>query len=371
MAVLAMYNAVVAIEGGYEPYAAHIRPRPGADVRAAVATAAYLTARARVAPSRIAYLDHQYAAYLAGIADGRSKTEGIDVGVAAATGMLDLRANDGFANAVLYQCRTVPPPPESSSPTPAVPPTLALRSQWTQIFAQVTPFTFSDSSRFRPDGPGPLTSKTYTDDFVETRDYGRLDSMLRSPEQTDIAYFWAEHPYVHWNRNLIGLASSRNLSILDTARLFAIVHTAAADATISGFEAKYHYAAWRPRTAIPRADSDGNLATDADPTWIPLLTVNHPDTHRAMHSGPPQSLTPSPRSSATDKVRWTIRTSKTAVPQVMQTERTYHDLNALTREIDDARVWAGLHWRHSMRDGAEIGHRVASHVAGNFFRATQ
>ena len=236
---------------------------------------------------------------------------------------------------------------------------------------QVTPFTFSDSSRFRPDGPGPLTSKTYTDDFVETRDYGRLDSRLRSPEQTDIAYFWAEHPYVHWNRNLIGLASSRNLSMLDTARLFAMVHTAAADAVISGFEAKYHYAAWRPRTAIPRADSDGNFATDADPTWIPLLTVNHPE-YPSGHAFWSAAVTDAIASFfGTDKVLWTIRTSKSAVPQVMQTERTYHDLNALTREIDDARVWAGLHWRHSMRHGAEIGHRVASHVAENFFRATQ
>jgi len=146
MAVLAMYNAVVAIEGGYEPYAAHIRPRPGADVRAAVATAAYLTARARVAPSRTAYLDHQYAAYLAGIADGRSKTEGIDVGVAAATGMLDLRANDGFANAVLYQCRTVPPSPGEFEPDAGCPAHPGAPQPVDANLGQVRPFTFSSTS---------------------------------------------------------------------------------------------------------------------------------------------------------------------------------------------------------------------------------
>ena len=37
-----------------------------------------------------------------------------------------------------------------------------------------------------------------------------------------------------------------------------MVHTAASDAIIAGFEAKYHYRAWRPRTAIPEADLDGN-----------------------------------------------------------------------------------------------------------------
>lgn len=70
----------------------------------------------------------------------------------------------------------------------------------------------------------------------------------------------------------------------------------------------------------------------------------------------------------TNKVAWTIVTSKSAVPQVVQTERTYDSLNALTREIDDARVWAGLHWRHSMRHGDQIGRKVASHVVQNFFR---
>ena len=104
-----------------------------------------------MAPSRIAYLDHQYAAYLAGIADGRSKTEGIDVGVAAATGMLDLRANDGFANAVLYQCRTVPPSPGQFEPDAGCPAHPGAPQPVDATLGQVTPFTFSDSS-----GSGPM-----------------------------------------------------------------------------------------------------------------------------------------------------------------------------------------------------------------------
>jgi len=59
------------------------------------------------------------------------------------------------------------------------------------------------------------------------------------------------------------------------------------------------------------------------------------------------------------------------VPQVVRTERTYDDLDAITREIDDARVWAGLHWRNSMRDGDRIGRKVAQHVVRHFFRPTQ
>jgi hypothetical protein len=235
----------------------------------------------------------------------------------------------------------------------------------------VRPFTFSDPAVFRPNGPDPLTSKAYTADFIETRDYGRTDSAVRTPAQTDVAYFWAEHPYVHWNRNLIGLARSRGLDVVQTARLFALVHTAAADAAIVGFEAKYHYASWRPRTAIPRADTDGNPDTDADPTWQPLLLVNHPE-YPSGHGFWSTAVTDAVAAFfGTNKVTWTLVTSKAAVPQLVQTERTYDDLNALMREVDDARVWAGLHWRHSMRHGAQAGRRVAAHVARHFFTAAR
>jgi hypothetical protein len=365
MVLLAVYDAVVAIEGGYQPYAGAITAYPGADVRAAVATAAYLTARARVAPSQHAYLDTEYASYLASIPDGQAKSDGVDVGEAAATAMLTLRANDRFENVVLYQCSSSPPPAGEFEPNGGC----SIQPVDVKV-AQIIPFTFSDPNQFRPDGPDPLTSNAYTEDFIETRDYGRADSLFRSSEQTDIAYFWSEHTYVHWNRNLINLAISRGLSVRETARLFAMVHTAAADAIIAGFEAKYHYATWRPRTAIPRADTDGNADTDADPTWIPLLSVNHPE-YPSAHGFWSTAVTDAVASFfGTNKVTWTISTSQSAVPQVIQTERTYYSLNALMREVDDARVWAGLHWRHSMRHGDQIGRKVASHVVRRFFRPT-
>ena len=368
MVVLAMYDAMVAIEGGYAPYAARIPSWPGADARAAVATAAYLTARARVAASKIAYLDQQYVAYMADIHDGQSKDDGVTVGVEAARALLALRDGDGFSNVVPYQCSAVPVPagefePDTGCPTqPGAPQPVDVK------LGQVRPFTFTNPAVFRSNGPDPLTSNSYTHDFEETRDYGRIDSPYRSLEQTDIAYFWAEHPYVHWNRNLVGLARARQLSPIQTARFFAMVHTAASDAAIAGFEAKYHYMTWRPRTAIPRADTDGNPDTDADPAWKPLLTVNHPE-YPSGHAFWSTALTDAIAAFfGTHKVRWTLTTSKTAVPQVVQTERTYENLNALMREIDDARVWAGLHWRHSLRHGAQIGRGVASHVVQNFFQ---
>ena len=359
---LAVYNAVVAIEGGYEPYKKPVQAPQGADLTAAVATAAYRAARGRVAQSQFAYLDEQYASYMKGIPAGRAKIDGIEVGEAAAAGILALREGDGFANPVDYQCSATPPPagefePDGGCGTQPV----------DAKIAQVTPFTFNDPAQFRPDGPDALTSNKWVEDFNEVKDYGRADSSVRTKEQTDLVYFWSEHGYVHWNRNLINLAIARDLGVVDTARLFAMAHTAASDAAIAGFDAKYFFRVWRPRTAIPRAAEDGNPGTEPDPTWAPLLKVNHPE-YPAGHAFFSTALTEAvAKFFGTDKVEWTIETSQAAVPQVVQTKRTYKSFKALMDDVDDARVWAGLHYRNSMRDGATIGSQVAKHVAKNYF----
>jgi hypothetical protein len=360
---LAVYNAVIAIRGGYQFYGPPISAPHGADVSASVATAAYRTARSRVDSSQTAYLDTQYQTYMGNIHDGQAKNDGIQVGEAAAKTILDLRANDGFNNVVDYQCSSDPPPPGEFEPNGGC----GTQPVDAKV-GQITPFTLVDPSCFRPGGPNPLTSKGYTKDFVETRDYGRADSTVRTMEHTDIAYFWSEHAYVHWNRNLIGLAVSSGLNVRETARFFALVHTSAADAFIAGFNAKYFFRSWRPRTAIPRADTDGNPDTDPDPTWTPLLTVNHPEYPSAHGFFSNAILDAVAKYFHTRRITWTLETSKDAVPQLIKTERTFQNLDDIRRQIDNARVWAGLHWRHSMQDGDQIGREVAERVFENYFR---
>src|SRR6266403_806873 len=360
---LAVYNAAMAILGGYQSYGSPITAPHGADVRAAVATAAYRTARVRVASTQVAYLDSQYQTYLTTIPGGQAKDSGIQVGEAAAAALLLLRANDGFSNVVLYNCSSTPPPPGEFEPNGGCG-TQPVDAK----LAQVTPFTLVDPSCFRPGGPNPLTSENYTEDFIETRDFGRADSTVRTPEQTDIAYFWSEHAYTQWNRNLINLAITYQLSVRETARFFALVHTASADSLIVGFNAKYFYRAWRPRTASPGADTDGNPDTDPDPSWNPLLTVNHPE-YPSAHAFWTSALTEIvAKYFGTRSLLWTMTADKTAVPQLVQTQRTYRNLRAILRESGNARIWAGLHWRHSIHDGDEIGHAVAEHVFENYFR---
>jgi len=359
MVQLAVYDSVVAIEGGYRPFAAAISAPQGADVRAAVATAAYLTARARVAASQIPALDNAYQTYMANIPNGLAKSDGVNVGAAAAAAVLALRANDGMANVVLYVCSSDPAPAGEFEPDGGC----NTQPAGTNV-GQIQPFTFRNPAQFRPDGPDPLTSNAYTEDFIETRDFGRSDSTVRTPDQTDIAYFWQN---VNTHQGLTDLAISRGLSIQETARFLAMVYTAAADSNIAGFEAKYFYRSWRPRTAIPRADTDGNPDTDRDLTWAPLISVNHPE-YPSAHSYSSTAITDTmARFFGTNKVTWTLTATQTSPPHLVRTERTYHDLNALMREIYDARVWAGLHWRHSMMHGAQIGRKVSKYVCDNFF----
>ena len=361
---LAVYDAVVAIEGGFEPFQTTLDAPAGADVRAAVATAAYRSARGRVAPSQHPYLDEKYTAYLAAIPEGRAKTDGVAVGEATAAGILTARQNDNSTNSATYTCSADPPPvgefvPEGGCGT-------APNDVKT---AQVVPFTFANPAQFRPPGPPPLTSARWAADFEEVKTLGGRDSAVRTADQTDVVYFWSEHPYVQWHRNLTAIATSRNLGVRDTARLLAMIFTSASDAGIAGFEAKYHFRAWRPRTAIPAAESDGNAATTADATWTPLLSVNHPE-YPSGHSFEVGAITEAMRTFfGTDEVEVTLDVNKAAVPKVVKERRTYPSLSGIPLEVDNARIWGGLHYRHSMDDGKVLGTTVARHVLGTHFRA--
>ena len=357
---LAVYDAVMAIEPGFKPYAAAIPAPSGADVRAAVATAAYRVARPLVIPAQSTLLDARYEAYMAGIPDGAGKTAGIGVGQSAAAAIQGLRANDGSSTVVLYECRTNPPPVGRFEPDGGC------NTQPLGVNGgQIRPFTLPNGAMFRPLGIDPMTSLGYLEDFNEVRDLGRANSTIRTAEQTDIAYFWQ---VVDQHGAFVTLATSRGLNVRDTARYFALVYTTGSDAVIAGFDAKYYFNFWRPRTAIPLANLDGNPETAPDATWTPLISVNHaeyPSGHSFITSS---ILDATYRFFGTSKLTWTYTAPRAAAPQLVKTERTYTDLGAIMREVTEARIYAGLHYRRSMQHGAEIGRKVAAYVYDNFFQ---
>ncbi len=349
----AMYDAVVAIKGRFEPFAITPGGARPANPRAAVAAAAHDVLVARV-PAQAAYVDAEYEEYLESIPDGQRKVNGIAVGQRVAAGLLALRADDGFDNEVPY---TQPKPgPGVFEPTPPPPNPVDVK------LAQVRPLTFDSPSRFRPEGPSPLSSTVYAADLAEVAALGRVDSTVRTPEQTETARFWAENTYIQWNRNLRRLAVEQGLDLVETARMMAMVHVAAADAVIGCFDAKYHYLWWRPVHAIQRADTDGNPDTEPDPTGTPLLVVNHPE-YPSAHACWTKAVTSTLAAFfGTGQVSFTLDSTITG------TTRHYRRFGAPMREVFVARIYAGLHFRDSMTDGRQLGRGVARHVACNFFQ---
>jgi hypothetical protein len=349
----AIYDAVVAIEGGYRPYAITPTVPPNASVEAAVAAATHRVLVGRF-PDQQPTLDAVYVAYLEGIADGEAKTNGLVVGEQVGIGMLLRRANDGLDSNVPY----VQPSsgPGVYEPTAPVTP-LGAR------LPRVMPLALESASQFRPSGPPALTSGEYAREFDEVRAFGRVDSNVRSAEQTALARFWTDHDIPQWNRNLLRLAEARSLTAIETARMLAMAHVAGGDAMIGCFDAKYHYLSWRPIHAIRRADTDGNSQTDADPTWQPLLpTPNHPE-YPSAHACHTTSI-----AEALEGFFGPGQTRFSLDSLVTGETRVYDRFKDVVDEVNNARVWAGFHFRYSDEDGSKLGRRVARFVVRNLFQ---
>lgn len=349
----AVYNAVVAIEGGYQPYQSNIDPAPGASVDAAVATAAHHVL-AHYFPSQQAMLDAEYAAYMATIADGAAKTAGIEVGSEAATELIALRQNDGL-NANIGFTMPTPGPGVWQLPAgvnPLVP--------W---MSKLRPFMLESPDQFRPNPPSDLSSSEWAEQYNEVLTYGHRDSLARTPEQTTVARFWASVPVVQYNTAYQLIATTRGLGALETARLMAMGNMVGADALIGCFDAKYYYLFWRPQFAIPQGNTDGNAETVADPTFVPLLgTPPHPEypaAHGCATSAQAEVFT---EFLGTQQIEVDIPST---VPGIAV--RHYTSANDLRNEIIDARVWGGIHYRSSGVTGANLGRKVAHWTLKRYF----
>jgi hypothetical protein len=348
----AIYDAAVAVSGGYQPYRVSPVVPPGASLDAAVATAAHRVL-VGLFPGQQADLDAAYDASLAGIPEGQSKADGIAAGEQVGAGILDLPAIDGLNSTVPY----VQP-----APGPGVyEPTASATPLGTKL-PLVVPLALEAASQFRPDGPSPLSSEEYAADLEQVKQLGRLDSAVRTEEQTRIALFWTDHDIPQWNRNLVRLAAQRGLAPVETARMLAMVHVAGSDAMIACFDAKYHYLSWRPVHAIRRADTDGNPLTERDQTWQPLRTTpNHPE-YPSAHACHSTALAEALESAFGGNVPFSLDSLVTGET------RSYERFKDVVQEVNRARVWAGFHFRNSDQEGSTLGRKVGRFVVKNFFQ---
>ena len=350
---LAMYDAVVAIAGGFEPYAVTpVSPAAGAS-HAAAAGAAGCTVLAGLFPNRSAQYAADCAPFQAGAGADEAANKGITLGIEVGLGMLAERADDGRDTTENYT-----PTGEVGHFAPAVAGNPALH-----FAPYMRPFTLTSVQQFRADGPPDLTSATYAEDLEEVMRLGRAGGAELDAEQQDIARFHTENPNVFWPRNLRPLLARP--TVLENARLAAMLYTAFGDQTIACFESKYYFDAWRPRTAIPMADVDGNPATTADPAWAPFVgTPNHPE-YPAAHACAGGVVA--------EVLKSYFKTPKVALSWTSTVTGTTHEFDSvhdMVRELKVARIYGGMHFRFSSDHGATLGKRVGQWVTRNYFKPT-
>jgi len=351
---LAVHDAVVAIEGRYQPYIRQPRPRGRLSSEAAAATAAYLVLR-HYFPTSAATLAVDHTATLAAIPDGTAEARGVEVGTVAAANLISARENDGRNAAITFDQTPAPgvwrPTPDAFAPM-AVP--------WLGF---VEPLALRSPTQIRLPGPDPLRSRAYARDFAEVKAYGALNGSARSPEQTETALFWNANSVIQYQVTLRDQVVRRGLDIVAAARAFGLLSTAMGDAAIACWRSKYDYGYWRPITAIRLADTDGNPATAPDPAWASLAqTPPYPD-YTSGHACLTGALT------GTLGYLFGRRGLDLVLSStVTGTTRHYDSLAALDRDTQNARIWLGLHFRRAMTDGLRIGHGAAAWVTAHELR---
>jgi hypothetical protein len=355
-ASVAMYDAVVAIRGGFRPYALMRRPAGTrhASVPAAAATAAYTVLKHYFPAS--AHLDAEYQASLAEVPDGTSEDHGVVVGDAAAQALIALRTDDGLDKLNGRQLSPTPAPGVWRPTPPTFLPMLA------PGLGFVRPMVLTSPTQLSLPGPSKLGSAVYARDFNEVKRMGSIDSATRTPAQTQTALFFSDNPLVQYQAGMRALATEHGLGSVATARMFALVDTGTADAMISCWRAKYDYAFWRPITAIALADTDGNAATTADSGWAPLSTTPPYPEYTSGHACVTGSV-----SRGLSILFGADHIDLTVSSAVTGTTRHYQKAETLNRQTKDARIWLGLHFRTAMNDGNNLGQRAAAYVAAHAF----
>jgi hypothetical protein len=365
---VAVYDAVVAIRGGYDPFIVdNVAAPAGADINAAIATAAYRVGitRVNVTPGDTARATYtsQYNTFMAGIPDSQAKTDGAAVGEAVAQAVLAARANDNFYNTGTY---ANPPADPGVWQSVAVTNDFATAGAADQQMRFVIPLTAATPDARRAPAPLNLHSHRYAVDFAETQSYGEKTSTTRTPAMTDSVQFWTESGFTLWSRNARNIVIANQLDEVESARALAAFGVATGDAMLACWDSKYHYMFWRPWQAIHRADEDGNRRTNPQAGWIPTVRANHPE-YPAGHGCYGGAATAALKKVFGDGAYTLSSTGAQVVGWPVVPTRSYDSLRDIVEDTADARVWGGLHFRTTMDKSARWSKQVAKDaICGSF-----
>jgi hypothetical protein len=356
---LAVFEAVNSIVGDYEPYLGMTGPQ-GASPNAAAATAAHGVLVALHSASN-AVLTAKLVLSLAQIPDGPAKEAGIAVGEQTALAMLAARANDGAATA-----QSVPYTPGTNpGDWQPAPPTFTVASQ--PGWGLVLPFGLEAGSQFRLPPPPPIGSGRYALDYNEVKLVGNTNAGpdIRPKDRTDVARFFSvSSPVQAWNQAARQVSAAQGKTLSENARIFALVAMAICDASIAAYDTKYYYNTWRPMMAIRGGDQDGNHKTELDGGWFPLITTpafpSYPSAHATL-SGAARTVV----EQVFGKHDLAITLTSPRAPGIVL---NYTEWKQICIDIDDARVYGGIHFRFEQEAGGHQGQDVGHYILDNHLR---
>lgn len=361
----AVYDAVTAIDPRYRPYHYIDADAAGASIPAAVAAASYYTL-VHYLPDPFGVVSSEYQASIGSLPAGDATNRGIAVGMAAATDMEQLRAGDGLDAPTAVYGAPFTYTTANAGQWQVVPPSTVAQTPWV---AFMRPFTLQSASQFRVPPPPALNSPQYTADFNETKDYGAVNSTVRTGAETAVAWFWNANVVSQDNQLYRDLVAQHNMDLVDAVHLMAMGNMTVVDAGIACWDSKYNYLRWRPYSAIQHADIDGNPNTTADPSWLPLLsTPNHPEypaAHGCLTSALANVLAEALGTQNINATFW----GSTGGATTLTKQETFATTDQLRAEIVNARVWAGLHWRTSVVVGEGLGEDTSNWTLGRYFGA--
>jgi hypothetical protein len=361
---LAVFEAVNAITGEFEPYLnpAIVAP-PGASVKAAVTTAAHKVMTTYF-PAAATALNAARDSDLASILDGPAKTDGIAAGMAAADAMIALRASDGSTPLL----SVVPTSTGAGDYQLTTGCAAAMFYSW----QNVTPFGIAHASDFLLDPPPALGSNRYTKDYYEVKTVGASTLADRPDDRTEVVRLYAvSSPTFVLSMATRQIATQKGTSVSENARALALIHMAASDALVASFMNKYHYNHWRPETGIRNGAADGNDKTDGDAGFATFISTpcfpSYPSNHA---SGTSSGLEAMRRLFGAAGHDITISNSVPALGALPATvlTKSYTQLNAIGDDVDDARVYGGIHWRYDQIAGNDLGRAIATEVVKNNLR---
>ena len=360
MVHVAMYDAVCAVERTHRPFHVDMRAPAGTSLEGAAAAAAYFTL-VSLYPRQSRAFDEAILASVMALPAGQGTAADLAVGESIAKnvrawrdGDLSLPKSSYVVSEALGHWR--PTPPEYRAP---------LLPQW----AKAPLFAASGADAVHPPEPPALDSKEFATAFHEVKELGAKKSKARTPDQTQIAVFWADGegtvtPPGHWNQIASGVATARRLTMVENARLFAMLNVALADAAIACWDCKFKCDFWRPVTAIRQAAHVKNAALTADLDWEPLLATPPFPAYTSGHS----SFSGAAAAVLTaffgaDKVAFS--TTSDVLPGVT---RSFESFTAAASEAGMSRIYGGIHWAFDNRAGLDGGKKVGEHVSNKFFK---